>query len=147
MDAASEYRQRAVESASPVGLVVLLYGGAVTALLRAMAAMEANNVERRVAELNKVFAIISQLQGTLDFEKGGSVALQLDKFYHVMRSQVMEASVKKSKPLLEELAQHMTMLKEAWQQVEREVFDKGVTGIGHLPSVTLSSYTPTAQSL
>jgi flagellar protein FliS len=126
---AHEYRKRAVESASPVGLVVLLYGGAVTNLMRAIAAIEAGNVEKRVLELNKALDIIAQLQGTLDFEKGGAVAAQLDKFYHVMRSQILEASIKNSKPLLEDLVKHMSSLKEAWQQVERETTMRGVPGM------------------
>jgi flagellar secretion chaperone FliS len=129
-NAASEYRKRSVEGASPVGLVVLLYGGAVTALLRAINAVEAGDIERRVNELNKVLAILAELQGTLDFEKGGAVAQQLETFYKVMRSNVLEASIKNSKPMLEELVKHMTGIKEAWQQVEREASSQGIAGTG-----------------
>jgi flagellar protein FliS len=127
-----------VEGASPVGLVVLLYGGAVTNLMRAIAAVDAGNVEKRVLELNKALAIITQLQGTLDFEKGGAVAVQLDKFYHVMRSQILEASIKNSKPLLEDLVKHMSSLKEAWQQVERETMMQGSTGMSATPPALLN---------
>jgi flagellar protein FliS len=118
---AMEYRKRAVEGASPVGLVVLLYGGAITSLMRAISAIESNNIEKRVIELNKVLAILAELEGTLDFEKGGAVAEQLKKYYVVLRSQVLEASIKNSKSILEELIKNMTGIKEAWQQVEREV--------------------------
>lgn len=148
MNAASEYRQRAVEGASPVGLVVLLYGGAVTALLRASAAIDANDIEKRVKELNKVLAIIGQLQGTLDFEKGGSVAKTLNKFYEVMRAQVMEASIKNSKAVTEELIKNMTSLKEAWQQVERETTSTGITGAGVMgTAIPQSSFTSSAAAL
>jgi flagellar protein FliS len=133
---ASEYRKRAVEGASPVGLVVLLYGGAITALMRAISAIEVNNIEKRVFELNKVLAILAELQGTLDFEKGGTVAQQLEKFYVVTRSQVLEASIKNSKPILEELVKHMTGIKEAWQQVERETTMKGVAGLEAAPQIS-----------
>jgi flagellar protein FliS len=129
-NAAAEYRKRSVEGASPVGLVVLLYGGAITALMRAISAIEANNIEKRVAELNKVLAILGELQGTLDFEKGGAVAQQLEKYYIVLRSQVMEASIKNSKSILEDLVKNMSGIKEAWQQVEREVVVKGINGAG-----------------
>lgn len=128
-NAASEYRKRAVEGASPVGLVVLLYGGAITGLMRAIGAVEVNNIEKRVNELNKVLAILAELQGTLDFDKGGAVSQQLEKFYVIMRSQVLEASIKNSKSLLEELVKNMTGIKEAWQQVEREATMKGVSGL------------------
>jgi flagellar protein FliS len=130
---ALEYRTRAVEGASPVGLVVLLYGGAITALMRAISAIEANNIEKRVNELNKVLAILAELQGTLDFEKGGAVAEQLEKFYVVMRSQVLEASIKNSRSILEDLIKTMTGIKETWQQVERETTMKGVSGVAAAP--------------
>ncbi|HZU31116.1 MAG TPA: flagellar export chaperone FliS [Candidatus Angelobacter sp.] len=142
---ASEYRKRAVEGASPVGLVVLLYGGMITAFMRAIAAIEANNIEKRVLELNKVLAILAELQGTLDFEKGGAVAEQLEKFYVVMRSRVLEASIKNSKPILEELVKITSGIKEAWQQVERENAINGVSGVAAPPQpVTSVSRTPMA---
>src|ERR1700681_2732213 len=141
-NAASEYRQRSVEGASPVGLVVLLYGGAITGLMRAIGAVEVNNIEKRVNELNKVLAILAELQGTLDFDKGGAVAQQLEKFYVVMRAQVLEASIKNSKTLMEELVKHMTGIKEAWQQVERETTMKGMSGLTAAPQppTSLLSY-------
>jgi len=129
MNAASEYRRRAIESASPVGLVVLLYGGAVTALSKAMAAIDTNNIEVGVSELNRVLKILAELQGTLNFEHGGEVAVHLEKFYTVMRSQVLEASMKASKPMLEELVRHFSGMKEAWQQVDVQTAMNGATGI------------------
>jgi flagellar protein FliS len=137
-NAASEYRKRAVEGASPVGLVVLLYGGAITALMRAISAIEANSIEKRVHELNKVLAILAELQGTLDFEKGGAVAQQLEKYYVVLRTQVLEASIKNSKPILEDLVKNMTGIKQAWQQAERELAITGGNGITAAPQASTS---------
>jgi flagellar protein FliS len=114
------YRQHLVEGASPVGLVVLLYGTIVASLLRAQEAVKQGNIEKRVGEINHVLAVIGQLQGTLDRERGGEVAASLDSFYNVMRARVLEASIKSSKEILGELVQHFTSLREAWQQVERE---------------------------
>jgi flagellar secretion chaperone FliS len=135
---ALEYRKRAVEGASPVGLVVLLYGGAITGLMRAISAIEANNIEKRVNELNKVLAILAELQGTLDFEKGGAVAAHLEKYYIVLRAQVLEASIKNSKTILEELVKNVSGVKEAWQQVERDVAIKGVSGVAAAPQAPTS---------
>jgi flagellar protein FliS len=135
---ALEYRKRAVEGASPVGLVVLLYGGAITAFMRAISAIEANNIEKRVNELNKVLAILAELQGTLDFEKGGAVAAHLEKYYIVLRAQVLEASIKNSKSILEDLVKNVSGVKEAWQQVERDVALKGVSGVAAAPQAPTS---------
>jgi flagellar protein FliS len=135
---ALEYRKRAVEGASPVGLVVLLYGGVITALMRAISAIDANNIEKRVNELNKVLAILAELQGTLDFEKGGAVAAHLEKYYIVLRAQVLEASIKNSKTILEDLVKNVSGVKEAWQQVERDVAIKGVSGVAAAPQAPTS---------
>jgi flagellar protein FliS len=123
------YRQRAVEGASPVGLVVLLYGTIVASLLRAQQACQENNTEKRVAELNHALTVIGQLQGTLDFERGGQVAVQLDRFYTVMRARVLQASIQNSKTILEELVRHFTSLKEAWQVVERSTLNVPGTAV------------------
>jgi flagellar protein FliS len=100
-------------------LVVLLYGTIVASLLRAQEAVKQNNIEKRVNEINHVLKVIAQLQGTLDHQRGGEVAAQLDRFYNVMRARVLEASIKASKEIIGELVQHFTSLKEAWQEVER----------------------------
>ena len=132
------YRQRSVEGASPVGLVVLLYGTIVASLLRAQQALQSNDTEKRVTELNHVLAVIGQLQGTLDFEHGGQVAVQLDQFYNVMRARVLQASMQCSKPILEELVRHFTLLKTAWQEVERSTMN--------LPGAVLPAGTDTQSS-
>jgi flagellar protein FliS len=113
------YRQHSVEGTSPVGLVVLLYGSIVASLLRAQEAMKQNDVEKRVRALNHALKVIGQLQATLDHQRGGHVAAQLDRFYKVMSARVMEASIKCSPEILQELVRYFTLLREAWQEVER----------------------------
>ena len=120
-----EYRKRAVEGTSPVGLVVMLYAAIVTSLLRAQEAVKKNDIEKRVFELNHVLQVIAQLQGTLDFERGGEVAVHLDRFYSVMRGRVLAASIRNSAEILQELVLHFSSLKEAWQVVERDVTING----------------------
>ena len=120
------YRQQAVEGASPVGLVVLLYGIIVTSLLRAQEAVRKKDIEKRVFETNHVLKVIGQLQGSLDHTRGGHVAAQLDRFYTVMRARVMDASMKQSEEILQELVQHFTALKQAWQTVEHSVSMNGM---------------------
>ena len=120
-----EYRKRAVEGTSPVGLIVMLYGTIVASLLRAQEAIKKNDIEKRVFELNHVLRVIGQLQGTLDFERGGEVAVHLDRFYSVMRARVMAASMRNSIEILQELLGYFSSLKEAWQVVERSAATGG----------------------
>ncbi len=117
----SSYLQVAGRSASPVGLVVLLHDTIIRSLHRALHAVKINDVEQRTAELNHVIAVIGQLQGVLNFERGGEVSPQLDRFYDYARGKVMEAQIKVSEPIMRQLAEEFLSLRESWQQVEREV--------------------------
>jgi flagellar protein FliS len=115
---AHTYRQHAVQGATPVGLVVMLYDGAIGALQRAMAAIDAQDIEKKVAHLNRALSIMAQLEGTLDFERGGEVAQTLKNFYVYARSRALQASIQNSKEMLAALAQQFSTLREAWDQVD-----------------------------
>ena len=117
----SSYLQIAGRSASPVGLVVLLHDTVIRSLHRALHAVKNNDVEQRTAELNHVIAVVGQLQGVLDFERGGDVSPQLDRFYDMARGKIIEANIKVSEEIMQQLAEQFLSLREAWQQVEREV--------------------------
>jgi flagellar protein FliS len=112
------YRQLAVQSATPVGLVVMLYDGAISALQRAIGAIEAHDIEKRCAHLNRALAIIVYLEGVLNFETGGEVAQTLKRLYLHTRTCVLQASLKNSKEMLVPLIQQFSELREAWQQAE-----------------------------
>ena len=68
--ALNTYRQFSVQGATPLGLVVMLYDGAIATLRRAASAMEAGDIPRKCAQLNRALAIVAQLEGTLNFESG-----------------------------------------------------------------------------
>jgi flagellar protein FliS len=112
------YRQLAVQGATPVGLIVMLYDGAISAMQRAISAMEAHDIEKRCAHLNRVLGIIIQLEGVLDLERGGEVAQTLKRFYVHARARLLQASVENSQEILASLAQQFSIVREAWQQVE-----------------------------
>jgi flagellar protein FliS len=113
------YRHDAVLSASPLGLVVLLYDAALKSLNRAIRAIEAHDIEQRVQALNHVLSILAHFQQTLDLEQGGEVARNLDHFYHAGRAMIMEATFSQSADPLKELAGQMQDLRDSWKEAER----------------------------
>jgi len=119
--AASTYRQHAVEGASPLSLVVMLYDGAIAAISRAVTALESRDIEKKCAYLERALAIICQLEGSLDFEKGGEVAQTLKKFYTHARSAVLQANIQNSKESLACLLEQFSTVREAWARAERVV--------------------------
>ena len=70
-NAAKEYLERQVHSASPVERVVLAHDGAIKFLLAARRAIEEGNIEARFINNKKAADIVSYLMETLDMEQGG----------------------------------------------------------------------------
>ncbi|HTR48905.1 MAG TPA: flagellar export chaperone FliS [Verrucomicrobiae bacterium] len=120
-DIASLYRQVSVTVASPTGMVVKLYDRILEDFRHALEANAAGNVERRVSSLNHALLIIAELEGVLDFERGGAVAKHLQGFYRVARSLILEANVRASQVGIEKLRDIFTPLRNAWQQVDQDV--------------------------
>jgi flagellar protein FliS len=96
----------------------MLYDGAIAFLHRAIAAMEAHDIEKKCQHLNRALAIIIQLEGTLDFEQGDEAARTLQAFYMYARAQAQQANVENSTEILRELIEHFTALRAAWQEAE-----------------------------
>ena len=71
-------------AASPHKLIEMLLDGALGALAKAKGAVERNNIQERTQHLNKASEIIGGLRGSLDLEKGGEVAANLENLYEYM---------------------------------------------------------------
>ncbi|MBZ5706012.1 MAG: flagellar export chaperone FliS [Acidobacteriia bacterium] len=119
MDARNAYRESAVRSANPVRLVVMLYEQIIQDLRGALSAIENNDVEARTREINHALLVIGQLQATLNLEKGGEAARNLDRFYSVVSASLLEAQFKVSPEILRKQIANVLTLREAWVEVER----------------------------
>ena len=115
------YRQVSVQGATPLGLVTMLYDGAITALLRAEAAIAAHDIEGKCGQLNRALAIIIQLEGTLNLEQGGDIARNLQGFYAYARGKIMKANIDNASEILASLIEHFTALRDAWKEGEQRL--------------------------
>jgi flagellar secretion chaperone FliS len=121
LDTAFAYQQSTASAASSVGQVVALYDRILRDLRGAIAAIETGQIENRVNSLNHALTIIGELQGVLDFQRGGEAARNLNSFYTVARAMVTEAGVTSSLELLQELVSMFARIRAAWAHVERTV--------------------------
>ena len=146
-DTAVAYQQSAAFGASAVGQVVALYDRILRDLRQAVQCVEAGQVENRVQALNHALTIIGELQGVLDYERGGEAATNLNNFYNVARAMILKASLANSAATLQEVAGMFTRLRGAWAQVERNVGQNEPTQslrISSQPQVGFSQNLPTA---
>jgi len=112
------YRQFSVQGSTPLGLVVLLYDGAIAALQRAAVAIEARDVSDKCTHLMRAQAIILQLEGSLNFEAGGEVARTLRALYVFARAQMLKANIENSPQILRSLIEKFATVREAWYEAD-----------------------------
>lgn len=111
------YRQTEVQSRTPLELVVMLYDGALRFLAVAHDAVVRRDIPARRDAIAKVLAIVSELQSTLDLERGGVVATDLDGLYTYITTRVMDATAKNDTAPLEDARRLLETLRNAWHAI------------------------------
>jgi len=110
-----------VAAASPQKLVVMLYDGAIKAVLSAQTALARGDVAERGAAISKAISIIDEgLRPALDLEAGGEIAANLMALYEYLLNRLLYANLKGHGPSLDEVARLLTELKAAWETLERQ---------------------------
>ena len=119
VDVRRVYQSNAVEGATPIELVVLLYDSAIEDMRGAVAAMQQGDVERRSSSIGHALMVLQQLQGTLDFERGGGAARQFEQFYNLVRAKLLEAQIRESLDVMKQQIRAMTEVRDCWAEARR----------------------------
>jgi flagellar protein FliS len=115
--AAQQYLQTQVRSRTPLELVVMLYDGALHASATAADAMIRRDIPTRRTALSRTMAIIGELQSTLDMDKGGAIAVELDRLYSWMMSQLVDATVRQDAKPIQDVHKTLAILHDGWSQI------------------------------
>lgn len=111
------YKSVEAQSRTPLELVVMLYDGALRFLAAGRAAVERRDIRARHEAFSRLLAIISELQNTLDIERGGPVAGSLDELYRFVTGKVLESAMHQSVAPLDEARRVLEPLRDGWQQI------------------------------
>ena len=103
-----------VDSASPHTLIKMLFEGAIARLQSAVTCMEEEQIERRASLISSALSIIGGLQDSLDLEKGGALAENLDGLYDYMQRQLFRATTENDAGLVAEVVGLLETLNEGW---------------------------------
>jgi flagellar protein FliS len=107
-----------VQGADPHGLILLLYRGAIAALVKARGHMQRNEFAEKGAAISNAVAIINDgLRASLDLNQGGEIAANLDALYEYMAQQLLVANIKNQPELIDEIGRLLADLKGAWETI------------------------------
>jgi flagellar protein FliS len=122
---ARTYRANSVLTASPGQLVLMLYDGALNslALTREAFASPASDLGRFEAinrHLRKARNIISELQGTLNFEADQEFASLMHRLYDYYNRRLLEANMQKQVEPVIEIERLLGDVRDAWAEMMKQ---------------------------
>lgn len=107
-----------VLAASPHKLVAMLFDGAELAVTSALHQMKRGDVGAKGASISKAILIIENgLRSSLDLKAGGEIAANLDALYEYMVGRLLQANLKNSPELLDEVYKLLADLKGSWNAI------------------------------
>ena len=112
------YLESRVLTADPVELIHMLYQHALEQVRAARAALAAGDIASRSQAITKVLAALGELEGSLDYNAGGSISQQLARLYQYMRRRLADGNVKREDRALAEVESLMQTLDEGWTAMQ-----------------------------
>ena len=122
-NAYNAYQKTNVSTASQGRLVVLLYEGAIKNINGAINLLDENNklkpnnIEQFGIYIQKAQAIITELQVSLDMEKGGEIAKNLLSLYIYFNEQLMSVTINHDKKILQSVLKMLSDLADSWRTI------------------------------
>jgi flagellar protein FliS len=104
-----------VAAADPLGLVVMLYDGAIQAIVRAETHLANGDIEARGTYTSKAIDIVMQgLSASLDRRVSGALVDSLSSLYEYMGRRLIAANVQGDRAIYEEVRTLLGELRTSW---------------------------------
>ncbi|MBC3870269.1 flagellar export chaperone FliS [Undibacterium oligocarboniphilum] len=107
-----------VLAASPHKLIVMLFEGAIVAIVNARQQMENGDIPNKGRSISKAISIIENgLRASLNKQVGGEIAINLDNLYEYMSRQLLLANLNNDENTLADVQKLLADLKDAWETI------------------------------
>lgn len=121
----SKYLENDVVSRPKEWLVPLLYEHLLAHLRRAQTQIQQREYEGKAASLEKASAIVIELMGALDYEKGGELAQRLAALYAYFGSEILAIGRALDISRLTKMMDMISSLHESWVIAARTQWPNG----------------------
>jgi flagellar protein FliS len=120
---AGAYRQvhaaTGVNSASPHGLVNMLFDGLMTALAEARGAMRSGNIPAKGRAIGRAVRIVDEgLSASLNLAEGGQLAADLRNLYSYVNVRLTQANLHNDEAAIDECVKLIEPVRTAWSSIK-----------------------------
>lgn len=109
--------QERSEEVSPYEVITLLLDGALERVDQAKDTLASGDVEQAGELMTRLVGIVNGLRGSLDFDKGGEVAVNLDNLYGYITDRLCVAEEDTGDAILLEAGQLLNQVKSGWDGI------------------------------
>ena len=111
------YKKASVNTLDQSKLIIMLYDGAIKNASFAVEHMKSGQIEKVHDCLIKTKNIVTELMATLNMDRGGDIANNLQSLYSYMFSQLIEANMNKKTEPVVVVIDLLKELRAAWTQI------------------------------
>ena len=113
-----------VQTASPHRLIGLLLEGALSRLTTAIGHLRRGAIGHKAKDVSVALSIVGGLRGSLDMERGGDIAENLDSLYDYIQRRLLLANARNDERGLEEVLKLLREIKAGWDGIDPDAPDK-----------------------
>lgn len=116
----NQYKRSNIETAGRLDLIIMCYERAIQLLGQTKDHVREKESAKKALKVKKVLDIIAELQNSLDMEKGGQIARNLDSLYSYMTKRLLVGDIRRDETAYDETIRILSELNEAWQTIKSE---------------------------
>ena len=116
---ARQYQQAQFATVDRGQLLLMMFDGAERFLSQAEQRLPADDVAGFLTALGRAQAVIAELLSTLDHQRGGEIARNLDRLYRFMLDYLIEANIAKSVRHVGQVRKILGIIGDAYREVLR----------------------------
>lgn len=138
------YRTIDTHGKSQIELILQVYDGAIAAYNSAKSSYESDDMEQGYQQLEKAKKFVTHLYTTLDAEKGGEIAVNLQKIYSFVLNETNVLEATKESAKFDDIIIILSNLRDGWSQLRNMEKQQAKDAVSKTENSTVASLSVTA---
>lgn len=121
MNPYESYIKTGLETANLPKIIAMGYDRIILELEKAIEFIKNQDIKSKIDSINKALDILFTLKVSLDFEKGGEIAKNLNDIYNFCEKQIMIGNLKNDIYTLKDVINILNTVKEGWEELSLKI--------------------------